>query len=253
MKQLLTLMLAALILFTSCTNYGKKAKSGNIEVYYKDGATKEQAQKTADLFLQALQASDPNDKATKSFQLTKPGDTLLMKMVVGDKARMTAAGDDAFYAMVGLISDSVYNGKPVNISFTDNKFKAFRTLTYNPARILNFGVKVTSGNVEVYSKDGFSSEHAQMLADFLSKEMQPANTISFQVGMPEGQVYQIYMASSPEKAKNVTTENIQDLCSKMSKEVFNGVDLNFHFTDVRFKPFLSYSFDSVTDTIKVIN
>lgn len=237
-------MLAALIFFSSCTNYGKKAKSGNIEVYYKEGATKEQAQKTADLFLEALQSADPNDKATKSFQLTKPGDTLLLKMVVGDKARMNAAGDDAFYAMVGLISDSVYNGKPVNISFTDNKFKAFRTLTYNPARLINFGVKVTSGNVEVYAKDGFSSEHAQMLADFLNKDMNPANVISFQVSMPEGQPYHVSMASEPGKAKTIDDETIEDLCARMSKEVFSGVDLVFHFTDLKFEPFRTYNYNS---------
>ena len=49
LKSLFIAMLALLSL-ASCTNYGKKVKSGNVEVYYKDGAEKADAQKLADLF-----------------------------------------------------------------------------------------------------------------------------------------------------------------------------------------------------------
>lgn len=246
-------MLSALILLSACTNYGKKANSGNIDVYYKEGATKEEAQKTADLFLMALQSANPDDKSTKSFQLTKPGDTVLLKMVVGDKKRMEAMGDVPFYAMAGLISDSVYNGKPVNISLTDNKFKPFKTLTYDVSKVRGWGSKYTSGNVEVYSLNGFSGEHTQMLADFLNKEMKPASRFSFQVGMPEGQPYQVYMASSPEKAKAINDEMLKDLCSKMSENVFYGAGLVFHFTDDKFEPFRTYNFNTVAIDTNAVN
>ncbi|MBK6936441.1 MAG: hypothetical protein IPH18_05820 [Chitinophagaceae bacterium] len=244
MKQFLALLLSALIIFTSCTNYGKKAKSGNIEVYYKDGVTKEEAQKTADLFLQALQSSNPDDKTTKSFQLSKTGDTALLKMVVADKEKMNAVGDVAFYAIAGLVSDSIYNGKPVNISLTNNKFKPFKTLTFNPAAILNFGTKAKAGNIEVYAKNDFSLEHAQMLADFLSRDMNPASVISFQVDMPENDYYQVYMASNPDKAKALSDIVVNDMCVKLSDSVFYGAGLVFHFTDDKFKPFRTYNYNT---------
>lgn len=50
MKPIILFLLAAITL-TSCTNYGKKVKKSNIEVYYNDGITEDQAQKLLILFI----------------------------------------------------------------------------------------------------------------------------------------------------------------------------------------------------------
>ena len=47
------------IIFTACTDYGKKVKHGHIEVYYKDGITEDMAQKTADFVYQIDIADSP--------------------------------------------------------------------------------------------------------------------------------------------------------------------------------------------------
>jgi hypothetical protein len=128
----LFLSLVLAIALTSCTNYGKKVKSGNIEVYYKDGITEDQAKKTADLFYKAIQSSNPGSDGRKSFQLTKPTDTVLLKMVVDEDKLKLMTDNESFYAIQGLVSDSIFNGNPVNLTLTDNTFKGLRTLAFKP-------------------------------------------------------------------------------------------------------------------------
>lgn len=227
MKSLILSLIVAVSL-TACSNYGKKVKSGNIEVYYKDGTTEAEAQKTADLFLQALQATNPDAKDTKSFQLTKPNDTVLLKMVVGDKEKMNAAGDEIFYAVAGIVSDSVYKGNPVNISLTDNSFKPFRTLVFRKPVVENYGEKITAGNIDVYAKGGFSYESAQQLAEYLNKSIAPANTISFQISKDESGFYLLKMVSSPDKAGALTNNDLREMCSSISDGVFLEHHLSFN-------------------------
>ena len=127
---ILSLLLAGL---SSCTNYGKKVKTGDVEVYYKDGVTEEQAKKISALFNEAIQKTNPGSTSRKSFQVTKPSDSVLLKMVV-DKSKLDNVGDETFYAISGVVSDSVFNGGPVNIMLTDDHFKEIRTLAFKEAR-----------------------------------------------------------------------------------------------------------------------
>jgi hypothetical protein len=128
MKKIMLPFLSVLLL-AACSNYGKKVKSGSVEIYYKEGISEPEAQKTADMFDRLVKQSDPSATQRKSFQLSKPSDTIMLKMVV-DKDKVGAVGDDSFYAIAYMVSDSIFNGKPVNMILADNKFKAVRTLTY---------------------------------------------------------------------------------------------------------------------------
>jgi 20S proteasome alpha/beta subunit len=118
---LVTLTLAA------CTNYGKKVKKDFLEVYYKGGVSKEEAQKTADFLMpywrEGAKTSD------KSIQLTRSGDTVAFRMVTDEK-KLTEVDDNTLYTMANVFSDSLFNNKPVNIELTNNRFKTLRTLHF---------------------------------------------------------------------------------------------------------------------------
>ncbi|HEX4877254.1 MAG TPA: lipoprotein [Chitinophagaceae bacterium] len=131
MKKIL-LPFLALLLLAACSNYGKKVKSGSIEVYYKEGVTETEAQKTADMFDRLIKETNPSSTQRKSFQLSKPSDTVLLKMVV-DKDKMGQVGDESFYAIATMVSDSIYSGKPVNLELTNDQFKAIKTFTFKKA------------------------------------------------------------------------------------------------------------------------
>lgn len=172
---ILSLLLAGL---SSCTNYGKKVKTGDVEVYYKDGVTEEQAKKISALFNEAIQKTNPGSTSRKSFQVTKPSDSVLLKMVV-DKSKLDNVGDETFYAISGVVSDSVFNGGPVNIMLTDDHFKEIRTLAFKEARKevdpgeINNAVIAkedfehdAAGGVNFYWK-GISDDESKTIADYI--------------------------------------------------------------------------------------
>lgn len=238
LKSLFIAMLALLSL-ASCTNYGKKVKSGNVEVYYKDGAEKADAQKLADLFYEAVKAADPSNKDKKSFQLSKPGDTILLKMVVDKKKYAKLDDNESLYAVLYMVSDSIYNGKPVNLLLTDNRFKTFETLAYKEKTDTEelYGAKYTAGNITVYSVN-MDSETAQGLADYLNDWLKPKTGIDFQIEKPENGFYTVSMLSTADKAETVRETSMEETASRISANVLNDAPLVFQLKGNKFRTVL---------------
>ena len=115
------------LLFSSCTNYGDKVAKDFVEIYYKDGITGEQAQKT----LEILYPSWNEAGNKKSVQLTKNADTIYFRMVINEEKAKDIK--DESYLMLGAgLSMSVFNNEPVNVELTDNRFNTLRTLHFQP-------------------------------------------------------------------------------------------------------------------------
>ncbi|MEO5944036.1 MAG: hypothetical protein ABIP30_06660 [Ferruginibacter sp.] len=127
-KVKLFLFLSIIISISSCDDYGKKVKSGHIETFYKDGITEAQAQRTATL-LYNMDINAGNEATEKSFQLGKKNDTVYLKMVVASP-NSTDVNDFNFMAVGDYISDSAFNGAPVNMDLSDKYFKTLRIIPY---------------------------------------------------------------------------------------------------------------------------
>ncbi len=115
--------------FSSCTNYGKKAEKGTVEVYYKDGISETQASRTAALLSEIDRTQNSNSKEKRSMQLVAVNDTVCFRMVA-NKDKLAGVDDMAFQAIGTIISDSVFAGKPVTVELTDNTFKTFKKIPY---------------------------------------------------------------------------------------------------------------------------
>lgn len=231
MRKLLPFLL--LLALTACSNYGKKVSYGSIEVYYKDGVSKAEADAMARLLQGVLDRNNPEAKQQKSFQLTRPNDTVLLKMVV-DKDRLATISDAAFQAIMVMVSDSVFGGKPVNMELTDNKFAALKHYVFiqtNPGA--GFGEMVTVGNVEVYMKS-FPREQGEILAAFFEREIKPESMISYQVLGNEGDRPVVKMASTAENAASLSEEQVKGMAEKLSAEVFGNGPVLFQLTDTNF-------------------
>lgn len=243
MKSLIFSFLAVLVL-AGCSNYGDKVSKDYLEVYYKDGITKDEAQKTAN-FLFELDKSN-NSKTTKSFQLTGKGDTVLCKMVVNKEKLDNMPPDESFIMISNLLSDSVFNGRPVNFDLTDNKFVSTRTVYYKKTNYGNtansYGEKITSGNVEVYVTGGASMSDGKVLAQLLEKEFNPSNIISFQLTKSDG-LNAVRMVFAKEKLADLTDEEITNLAAKISDGVFDSSPLVFEFTDTQFNTLKTFTYD----------
>jgi hypothetical protein len=136
--QILTALITLTIVFSSCKDYGKKATKGPIEVYYKDGVTEAEAQKTADLFAYIDSSQNNNTKETKSIQLTKSADTICFRMVAS-KEKLATVNDFAFEVIGNMFADSVFSGKPVNVELTDNTFNTFKKIHFKKLDLNNLG------------------------------------------------------------------------------------------------------------------
>lgn len=121
----------ALIAFflISCENYGDKVSKGHVDVYYKDGINKDAAMQTAQVLFEIDSSFNNNTSETKSFQLAQINDTITFKMVVLEE-KAAALSDDSFIAISNIISENVFDSKPVNIELTDDKFNSLRKLPY---------------------------------------------------------------------------------------------------------------------------
>jgi pectate lyase len=108
-----------------CKSYGDKIKiNDQSEVYYKDGATKEEAQKLGDFL---LKNNYFDTKTEKSVQLTKDADTFDVRFVV-DKARAQESlkeTQETFSALGMLLSMEVFGGKYVSVMLADPYMKTF--------------------------------------------------------------------------------------------------------------------------------
>lgn len=238
MKKYLFFLLAPWMV--ACSDYGSKATADNIEVYYKEGISKEQAEKTARLFDQLLNESNPADKAKKSFQLQKTGDTVLLKMVA-DKAKLSGVGDDSFYAIATLVSDSVFAGAVVNLTLTDNTFKGFKEYAYRKEQTTSWGKKYESGLVEVYD-DGVGAAPAKELAAYMTEYFVPQTRFSFQLTRDEQQQYLVRMVVNPEKMSFFTDKIMTEISEGISTKVLQGAPVQFQLTDNKFTPLRTFAY-----------
>ena len=241
-KNILLLLLPFL---AACSNYGPKVSSSNIEVYYKDGISKEQAEKTAGLFDRLLKDSNPGDNGKKSFQLGKRGDTILLKMVA-DATKLKDVGDDAFYAITTVVSDSVFAGAVVNLTLTDNTFKGFKDYAFQKNAVSSWGEKYEAGMVEVYD-DGVGLAKAKALADFMTGYFNPQTTFSFQLTKNEVDEVVAKMVVNPEKISLFSNDVMLEISKGISEKVLNGAPVHFELTDNQFTTLRSFTYPVAGD------
>jgi hypothetical protein len=194
--------LAAIITLAACTNYGKKVKVGNIEMYYRQGVTEDEANKAASVLDKIDKEENNNTDTRRSFQLLRDGDTITLRMVVDEK-RAKDMPDENFLGVADVVSEKVFSGRPVNMDLTDKTFKTVRHISYkkkeepskDEVNIAAFGEKITEGNVEVYMK-GSDEAEAKALATFANGYFKPAATFSYQLVKDDTGNYTVKMVAN---------------------------------------------------------
>jgi uncharacterized lipoprotein NlpE involved in copper resistance len=129
MKKSFLVFSLSILTLLGCNNYGDKVSKGHVDIYYKDGIDKKAAQHTAEVLYSIDSSFNNNTTVTKSFQLINADDTITFRMVVNEEQASVLA-DDSFLAISNIISENVFDSKPVNIELTDNRFNSLRKLSY---------------------------------------------------------------------------------------------------------------------------
>ena len=113
----------------SCSGYGKKLEFNKTEVFYTSDVTKEEAQKLGAYLVR----SEFADGIEKSVQLAKnkTSNNYIFRMVTSDEAANNEIYETIFRLMAQQLSDSVFNGKPVDFHVCDNTFKTLKELNFS--------------------------------------------------------------------------------------------------------------------------
>ena len=163
----------------SCNNNGNKINIEGTkgEVYYKNGATENEAQKLGD-FLK-LDGFFGNIKPA-SVQVDKENDKYIVRFVYDKEYYEKTPGLEEFFKNYGVrMSKELFNGKKVDITLSDKYFKDFKKIPFNEsaanAPAASSGETFNKndynhkavGDVNYYWK-GLSNEESTPIIDYIS-------------------------------------------------------------------------------------
>lgn len=128
-----------LILFTACSNYGKKVtfSGSKNEVFYKSEGVTEADANAVGKFL-TDEKIFMNDDKKRSVQISKNNNRIEVRFVLDDKAATPTAETDEVFATIGtMLSKQVFNNLPVDVIYTDETFKDKKTIAFKPEVLEN--------------------------------------------------------------------------------------------------------------------
>ncbi len=218
MKQFITFL--SIALFISCSNYGEKLTFDGTDVFYKEGATKEQAQKLGEY----LNKSGFTDGNEKSVQLVKNKETgnLTFRMVVANDFKQ--GKDMVFKTFAKQLSKNVFNGEPLDFEICDNTFKTVKTFKFEKQDEL-----VEKDGASVFYTKNVTKEDAQSLANYLKTSgFTDGTPKTIQLDKKDGNyLFRMVVKEGIEKDdKNVNM--LKQFGDMISKNAFNGKPVVVH-------------------------
>lgn len=227
MKNLIYTFAIAIFTLTSCSNYGEKIEVDGTEVYYKNGVSKEQAEKLGNF----LKSEGFTDGSKKSVQFVKDekSKNLAFKMVTDESFINDSANLFIFESTVRNLTNEF--GQPVDLQLCDNTFKPLKTF---PAA--NVAQSLSKGNIEVLYTQNVTKEEAQSLLEFLTKSDEEESNGMTTMLDKSGDNYIYKMVVKPGFENDESYENLMKAYSSvMSNQLFNDAPISIHLCDDNFK------------------
>lgn len=106
-------------------NYGQLLTFDNIELYYTDKVTKEDAENLGKFL---LESGFNNSEGTKTVQLTKEGKTYQFRMVVLEGYDQDEYYEEIAREFAGYISNYVFDGKPVEMHLCNDYLETLKVV-----------------------------------------------------------------------------------------------------------------------------
>jgi hypothetical protein len=124
-KNLIFIGFLALILgFIGCTNYGTQLTFGNIEFYYTDDITEDEAEATGD-YLEVIGLTEGEES---SIQLAKDGDTYLFRVVAAEDYEDIENYEQNVKTFLYSYSAEILDGEEVEFHYCDEYFKTLEVI-----------------------------------------------------------------------------------------------------------------------------
>jgi hypothetical protein len=209
--------------------YGAKVTNGPIEVYYKNGATRDEADRVAATLARLWVEGGER----RSVQIVKNGETPVFRMVIKPEFH----NDLKMLAQIGLVaarlSRDAFQGAAIEVEACDEYLKTVRSVPVPP----NFRHGVLRGKFEVFYPQGVEKADAEQLLSFLEKAF--ANTPSPLVAVTlhrRGDTRVVTLPLKPEFLdKPELRAELIGYCQLLSKEYFSDQPVEFAASDESFQ------------------
>jgi hypothetical protein len=239
----LSLVAFSLITLSSCSNYGKKVTFSDHkgEVYYKGEGVSESDAKAVGKFLDE-EKYFLHDGQTRSIQITQKDKKIEARFVVNKKKLEEVKNVDGIFEIIGArMSKQVFNNMPVDVIYTDDKFKDIKTIAYNKKVLESNSVlddlkamnkKEVFSNTLYYS-ESISPEEATSLSDYLSAQefFTKSSNNDFIIEKSGEQEVHIKVPFQTSFLEVDGMQRVKDFAQKMKNELFPDTRLNFEVLD----------------------
>ena len=223
MKKYILLLIAALsaVTFPGCNSiHGNQVMYGAGELFYKDGATQDDAEKLGNYL---LSVGFFDDETPHSTQLIKRGDTYVFRMSVQEDAIQNGDLERSLRFMSMDISADVFPGTKVDVELTDNDFDTKKTIP-SP------GVRSNQGKATIYRSFDVDAATADQVTAYLTKIGFIGNKeliLSYGI-QGDDFLYELITAEGAEKDKDVVEAN-KAIAGLLSADVLHNKPVTLHF------------------------
>ncbi len=200
---------------------------GNYEVFYGDGAAKEDADRLGDYLEKKWGGTN-----RASVQLRKTGDGYLFRMVVKPEFQKNAGLLQQLEFDGARLSRDVFGGAALEVQACDEHFETLRSLP--PRADMRYGV--VAGTAEVFYAAAADRADAQRLADYVARGLQ-GKPATFKLAR-RGPTVEVHMVFRQDLAKDaVVLDELQQDRNALAAEVFPGAPVELHLCDEVLKEF----------------
>lgn len=216
------LILSITLLFISCSNYGEKITFNGTDVYYKDGATKEEAEKLGNYL---VESGFSNKDKKKSVQLIRDSDSnnLIFRMVVGQGVADDSSNDFIFKTFATNLS-KLFDNQPIDVHLCSNTFETQKIYEFE-----DVPKSIYANATQILYTHNVKLDEVNKLKDYLIKSEfadQTPKTIEFDK-KDDTYLFRMVVKEGFDKVDSNSTI-LKFFGQNISKEAFNNAPLIVH-------------------------
>lgn len=207
--------------------HGEKVQQGAVEVYYANGATKEEANRLGAYLAKTW--GPRSDRA--NVQLTKTRDGFQIRMVIKKESLNDGNLQNVLEFQGARISRDVFNGASVDLNACDENFNTQKMFPHRPDA--RYGL--VAGKAEVFFSADVNAEDAQRFADYLGTNLKEGPALVSYKLAKRGGIFEIHVAVRPDALNDPASISAlrQDL-DIFAGKVFRGSQVEMHLCDTKF-------------------
>ncbi len=208
----------------------KVSISENEEIFYKGGATEEQAKAVGEVLTQrgVLDGSNP-----ASIQLIKKDEAFTLRLVVKEGRWDDEHVAETFADIAYGVSQDALDGATINVELCDDQFKTQRSFPMAELAKVQLSPKET-----IFLLGAATEEQGRAVGASLTQHglLNGANPASIQLDVKEEKIHLRFVVKEGLWDDEMMIESFADSAYNVSQEVFNGKEVTVDLCDDHFHP-----------------